>query len=246
MDPEDGLLRANAPGLQLTWMDAKIGDWVVTPRRGKPVEVNALWYYALGCMEKWAADLSIDAFQYGQLRSRVEESFTSRFWYAEGGYLYDVVDVDGVKDQNDASLRPNQLFAASLGHHLLTLEQTRGILQQVTAHLLTPMGLRTLSPADPAYHASFNGDLLHRDSAYHQGTVWPWLLGPYIDVHPSVYHDYNAVRPLLTALVNHLWDSCIGTISEVTEPEAPFTPTGCFAQAWSVAELLRIWLALKI
>jgi predicted glycogen debranching enzyme len=245
MDPEDGLLRANAPGLQLTWMDAKIGDWVVTPRRGKPVEINALWYCALACMEKWAADLSIDAFQYGQLRSRVERSFTSRFWYEKGGYLYDVVDVDGVKGQSDASLRPNQLFAASLNHHLLSGTQARSMLQQVTDHLLTPMGLRTLSPSDPAYHASFNGDPLHRDSAYHQGTVWPWLLGPYIDVHLRVFHDCAAVLPLLTPLIRHLWEACIGTVSEVAEPEAPFTPAGCFAQAWSVAELLRIWLMLE-
>src|SRR5262249_17284376 len=136
MDPEDGLLHASAPGLQLTWMDAKIGDWVVTPRRGKPVEINALWYCALACMEKWAADLSIDAFQYGQLRSRVEESFTSRFWYAAGGYLYDVVDVDGIRGQNDASLRPNQLLAASLSYHLLSKAQASSILQRVTDHLL--------------------------------------------------------------------------------------------------------------
>lgn len=245
MDPADGLLRASAPGLQLTWMDAKIGEWVVTPRRGKPVEVNALWYCALACMEKWAVDLSVDAFQYGQLRSRVEQSFTNRFWYSAGGYLYDVVDVDGIRDQNDASLRPNQLLAASLSHHLLTKAQACSILQQVTDHLLTPLGLRSLSPQDPAYHASFNGDPLHRDGAYHQGTVWPWLLGPYIDVHLRVNHDYAAVLPLLTPLVRHLWDACIGTISEVTEPEPPFEPAGCFAQAWSVAELLRIWLTLE-
>ncbi|HVU70755.1 MAG TPA: amylo-alpha-1,6-glucosidase [Ktedonobacteraceae bacterium] len=245
MDPEDGLLRASAPGLQLTWMDAKIGEWVVTPRRGKPVEVNALWYCALACMEKWAMDLSIDAFQYGQLRSRVEESFTRRFWYAEGGYLYDVVDVDGISGQNDASLRPNQLLAASLSYHLLSQAQARSILEQVTAHLLTPPGLRTLSPQDPQYHAKFNGDPLQRDSAYHQGTVWPWLLGPYIDVHMRLHHDCAAVLPLLTPLVRHLWDACLGTISEVAEPEYPFKPGGCFAQAWSVAEFLRIWLMLE-
>ncbi len=245
MDPADGLMRASSPGLQLTWMDAKIGDWVVTPRRGKPVEVNALWYCALACMEKWAADLSIDAFQYGQLRARVERSFTGRFWYAEGGYLYDVVDVDGNAGKNDASLRPNQLFAASLSHHLLTQAQARSILQQVTDHLLTPMGLRTLSPLDPDYRASFNGPPRQRDSAYHQGAVWPWLLGPYVDVHMRVFHDCTAVLPLLRPLIRHLWDGCIGTISEVAEPEAPFTPSGCFAQAWSVAEVLRIWLMLE-
>jgi len=195
-------------------------------------------------MEKWAADLSIDAFQYGQLRSRVEQSFVRRFWYKQGGYLYDVVDVDGVAGQNDASLRPNQLLAASLNHHLLTKAQARSILQQVSDHLLTPMGLRTLSPRDSAYYPSFNGSPFQRDSAYHQGTAWPWLLGPYIDVHMRVYHDCPAVLPLLKPLVSHLWEACLGTVSEVAEPEPPFTPAGCCAQAWSVAELLRVWLML--
>lgn len=244
VDPEDGLLRASAPGLQLTWMDAKIGDWVVTPRRGKVVEINALWHCALACMEKWAADLSIDAFQYGQLRSQVEHSFAKRFWYARGGYLYDVIDVEGIKGQNDAALRPNQLFAASLASHLLNETQVRSILQQVTNHLLTPMGLRSLSPEDPAYQPRFNGALYQRDSAYHQGTVWPWLIGAYIDVHLRVFHDCAAVSPLLSPLVHHLWEACLGTVSEIAEPEEPFTPVGCFAQAWSVAELLRVWLAI--
>ena len=245
MDKEDGLLRAGEPAIQLTWMDAKLGDWVVTPRRGKPVEVNALWYCALDCMEKWAVHLSVDAFQYGQLRSQVERSFASRFWYAAGGYLYDVIDVDGVRGQNDASLRPNQLLAASLSSHLLSEAQTRSMFQQVTEHLLTPMGLRTLSPQDSAYHTRFNGDLRQRDSAYHQGTVWPWLIGSYIDVHLRLFHDSSAALPLLSRLVQHLWEGCIGTVSEVAEPEAPFAPAGCCAQAWSVAELLRAWLALE-
>lgn len=244
MDPEDGLLRSGAPKVQLTWMDARINDWVVTPRRGKPVEVNALWYCALACMEKWAMHLSVDALQYGQLRSQVQQSFASRFWHKKGGYLYDVVDVDGVKGQNDASLRPNQLFAASLTTHLLTKPQTRRMLQQVTEHLLTPMGLRTLSPQDPLYHSHFQGDPYQRDSAYHQGTVWPWLIGPYIDVHLRIFNDRAAALSLLHPLVHHLWKGCLGTISEVAEPEQPFTPGGCFAQAWSVAELLRVWLAI--
>jgi predicted glycogen debranching enzyme len=244
VDPNDGLLHAGAPGLQLTWMDAKIGDWVITPRRGKPVEINALWYCALACMESWAIRLSIDALQYGQMRSQVYENFARRFWYEEGGYLYDVIDVDGVPGQNDASLRPNQLFAASLTHKLLTKVQARSMLQKVTDHLLTPMGLRTLSPDDPAYKNHFNGNQVQRDSAYHQGTVWPWLIGPYIDVHLHIYNDYAALLPLLQPLVRHLWDDCIGTICEVAEPEPPFAPAGCFAQAWSVAELLRGWLAV--
>lgn len=244
MDPEDSLLRAGEAGWALTWMDARIGDQVVTPRRGKPVEINALWYAALACMEKWAMHLSVDALQYGQLRSQVQLSFASRFWYEAGGYLYDVLDSEGIKGNNDASLRPNQLFAASLTHHLLSETQTRSMLQQVTRHLLTPMGLRTLSPDDPAYHPTFNGNSQHRDSSYHQGTVWPWLIGPYIDVHLRVFNDCAAVLPLLHRLVQHLKEGCLGTSSEVAEPQEPFVPGGCFAQAWSIAELLRVWLAI--
>ncbi len=244
VDPVDGLLHAGAAGVQLTWMDAKVGDWVVTPRRGKPVEVNALWYYALTAMESWAVRLSIDATRYSQLRTQVRQHFAARFWYEAGGYLYDVVDVDGMAGQNDASLRPNQLFAASLTRDLLSEEQTVSMLQQVTDHLLTPMGLRSLSPTDPAYRDHFNGPPLERDGAYHQGAVWTWLIGPYIDVRLRAYNDRAALRPLLQPLVQHLWDACLGTISEVAEPEPPFTPAGCFAQAWSVAELLRCWLLL--
>jgi predicted glycogen debranching enzyme len=241
VDPADGLLRGGTPGVQLTWMDAKVGDWVVTPRHGKPVEVNALWYYALTCMESWAGRFSLDASRFGQLRSKVREHFTRRFWYEAGGYLYDVVDVEGVAGQNDASLRPNQLFAASLTPSLLTREQMQSMLQKVTEALLTPMGLRSLSPDDPSYCKHFNGNQQQRDGAYHRGTVWPWLIGPYVDVHLAIYKDRAAVRSLLQALVQHLWDACLGTVSEVAEPEAPFTPAGCFAQAWSVAEVLRCW-----
>jgi predicted glycogen debranching enzyme len=244
VDPADGLLHAGAPGVQLTWMDAKVDNWVVTPRRGKPVEVNALWYCALRCMESWAIHLSYDALEYAQLITQVRENFARRFWYEEGGYLYDVVDVDGIAGQNDASLRPNQLLAASLTTHLLSEEQTRSMLQKVTDALLTPMGLRTLSSSDPAYHKRFNGKREERDGAYHQGTVWPWLIGPYIDVHLCLYNDCLKLLPLLQPLVKHLWDDCVGSICEVAEPEAPFAPGGCFAQAWSVAELLRAWLAV--
>jgi glycogen debranching enzyme len=242
VDAQDGLLSAGAPGVQLTWMDAKVGDWVVTPRRGKPVEVNALWYYTLTVMEAWAVHLSIDATQYSQLRTQVRQHFASRFWYREGGYLYDVVDVDGISGRNDASLRPNQLFAASLTHDLLSEEQVISLFQKVTNDLLTPFGLRTLSPSDPNYHDHFHGNLRERDSAYHQGTVWPWLIGPYIDVHLRVHNDRAALKPLLLPLVEQLWEACLGTIGEVAEPEAPFAPGGCFAQAWSVAEVLRCWL----
>ncbi len=241
VDPADGLLRGGTAGVQLTWMDAKVGDWVVTPRHGKPVEVNALWYYALSCMETWAAHYALDASRFSQLRSKVRENFTRRFWNEEGGYLYDVVDVEGVAGQNDASLRPNQLFAASLTPTLLTENQMRSILQKVTEPLLTPLGLRSLSPDDPSYCTHYNGNQQQRDGAYHRGTVWQWLIGPYVDVHLSIYKDRAAARTLLQPLVQHLWDTCLGTISEIAEPEPPFTPVGCYAQAWSVAEVLRCW-----
>ncbi|HJT56282.1 MAG TPA: amylo-alpha-1,6-glucosidase, partial [Ktedonobacteraceae bacterium] len=242
VDPSDGLLHAGEPGVQLTWMDAKVNDWVVTPRHGKPVEINALWYCALASMESWAVRLSKDALEYGQLRSRVGENFAARFWYEDGGYLYDVVDVEGTAGKNEAVLRPNQLFAASLTRNLLSEEQTRAMFAKVTQHLLTPMGLRTLSPDDPAYRSHFNGNREERDGAYHQGAVWPWLIGPYIDVYLRLHNDTASLRPLLQPLINHLWDFCLGTICEVAEPEPPFVPAGCYAQAWSVAELLRAWL----
>jgi len=241
VDATDGLLHEGAPEVQLTWMDAKVGDWVVTPRRGKPVEINALWYNALKLMEAWSVHLSVDAGQYSQLRSQVGEHFAARFWYEEGGYLYDVVDVDGVADTYDTALRPNQLFAASLAHDLLSEEQIMKMFQQITTHLLTPLGLRSLSPEDPNYHNRFNGPLKERDTAYHQGAVWPWLIGPYVDVYLRIHNDKSALQPLLQPFIQNLWEACLGTISEVTEPEPPYTPGGCFAQAWSVAELLRCW-----
>jgi predicted glycogen debranching enzyme len=241
VDPADGLLRGGTSGVQLTWMDAKVGEWVVTPRHGKPVEVNALWYYALTCMESWAERYSLDASKISQLRSEVREHFSKRFWYEEGGYLYDVVDVEGVAGQNDASLRPNQVIAASLTPSLLTEGQMRSMLEKVKATLLTPLGLRSLSPADPSYCTHYNGNQQQRDGAYHRGTVWQWLIGPYVDVHLSLYKDRAAIRAVLQPLVQHLWDACLGTISEIAEPEPPFTPVGCYAQAWSVAEVLRSW-----
>jgi predicted glycogen debranching enzyme len=241
IDPSDGLLHGGTTGVQLTWMDAKVGDWVVTPRHGKPVDVNALWYYALTCMESWAAHYTLDTSRFSQLRAKARENFTRRFWYEEGGYLYDVVDVEGVAGQNDPSLRPNQVIAASLTPSLLTEAQTRSMLDKVTESLLTPLGLRSLSPDDPSYCAHYNGNQQQRDSAYHRGTVWQWLIGPYVDVHLSLYKDREAILAILQPLVGHLWDACLGTISEIAEPEPPFTPVGCYAQAWSVAEVLRSW-----
>jgi predicted glycogen debranching enzyme len=241
VDPADGLLHGGTSGVQLTWMDAKVGDLVVTPRHGKPVEVNALWYYALTCMESWAEHYNLDANRFSQLRAKVRDNFTRRFWYEEGGYLYDVVDVEGVTGQNDASLRPNQVIAASLTPSLLNEGQMRSMLEKVTESLLTPLGLRSLSPDDPAYCPHYNGNQQQRDGAYHRGTVWQWLISPYVDVHLSMYKDHAAIHAILQPLVQHLWDACLGTISEIAEPEPPFTPVGCYAQAWSVAEVLRCW-----
>jgi predicted glycogen debranching enzyme len=241
VDPADGLLRGGTAGVQLTWMDAKVGDWVVTPRHGKPVEVNALWYYALSCMESWAERYSLDASKFSSLRQQVHEHFGKRFWFEEGGYCYDVVDVEGVAGQNDAQLSPNQVIAAALAPSLLTDEQIRSMMQKVTETLLTPLGLRSLSPGDSSYCPHYNGNSQQRDGAYHRGTIWQWLIGPYVDVHLSLYQDRAAMRAVLQPLVEHLWDACLGTISEIAEPEPPFTPVGCFAQAWSVAEVLRSW-----
>ena len=193
-------------------------------------------------MESWATHYSLDASKFSQLCAQVRDNFTKRFWYEEGGYLYDVVDVEGVAGQNDPTLRPNQLYAASLTPSLLTEEQMRSILQKATDNLLTPMGLRSLSPDDPTYCPHYNGNQQQRDGAYHRGTVWPLLIGPYVDVHFSLYQDRAAIRAVLQPLVQHLWDACLGTISEIAEPEPPFTPVGCYAQAWSVAEVLRCWL----
>ena len=162
-----------------------------------------------------------------------------------GGYLYDVIDNNGVPGQNDASLRPNQLLAASLTRDLLSESQTASVLEKVTQHLLTPAGLRSLDPADPAYHNHFSGDQKQRYAAYHQGTVWPWLIGPYVDVHLQVHNDPAALLPILEPFVKQLWASCLGTLSEVAEPEAPFEVDGCFAQAWSVAEILRSWFVMR-
>jgi len=241
VDPADGLLRAGVAGEQLTWMDARVGNRVITPRWGKPVEINALWYCALAYMESWAVRMSIDATAYSQLRAQVRQNFAARFWYEAGGYLYDVIDVAGKTGKLDAALRPNQLFAASLTRDLLSDEQVQRMFDTITNHLLTPLGLRSLSPDDPHYQRRFQGKPAERDEAYHQGTAWLWLIGPYIDVHYRLYRDRAATQAFLQPFVEHLWEMCLGTLSEVAEPEPPYTPAGCFAQAWSVAEALRCW-----
>lgn len=240
VDAADGLLMAGAPGVQLTWMDAKVDDWVVTPRRGKPVEINALWHRALALMGDWARRLGRDPARYDELRRAVERSFAPRYWYEAGGYLYDVVDVEGQPGAVDWSLRPNQLFVLALAPQLITHDRAVSILRRVASELLTPLGLRTLSPEDARYAGTFGGDRRTRDAAYHQGTIWPWLLGAYADACANIYGTLDTVKPLLASFDAHLREAGIGTVSEVASGSPPYAPGGCIAQAWSVAELLRI------
>jgi predicted glycogen debranching enzyme len=249
VDPQDGLLRQGAEGYQLTWMDAKVDDWVVTPRRGKAVEINALWYNALRLLEGWVRQEGTTRWEEtaGRLAEHAERcrtSFNRRFWYAEGSYLYDVIDgaVNG-EPGDDPACRPNQIFAFSLDYPVLERERWEPVLRVVTERLLTPMGLRSLAPGHPDYKPTYDGDLRARDAAYHQGTVWGWLIGPYVDawlrVHPG---DTSRARQLLDGFIPHLGEACLGTISEVFDAEEPYTPRGCVAQAWSVAEVLRCWV----
>jgi len=236
VDPADGLLAQGAEGYQLTWMDAKVDGWVVTPRRGKAVEINALWYNALRILEQLLIEEGDDANarRMDEHATRARTSFNERFWYDEGQYLYDVVDV------NDPALRPNQIFSVSLDFPVLDESRWRRIVEVVHDELLTPVGLRSLSRNHPDYKPAYDGDLRARDAAYHQGTVWGWLIGPFIDawlkVHPG---DVDTARKFLDGFRAELAASCIGTISEVFDAESPFTPRGCAAQAWSVAEVLR-------
>jgi predicted glycogen debranching enzyme len=242
MDHGDGLLRQGARGYQLTWMDAKVGDWVVTPRRGKAVEINALWYNALRLLGGWCAEEGDQAMsrRLELWADRAGSSFNERFWYAEGGYLYDVVDGES---GDDSSLRPNQLIALSLAHPVLKPARWARVLGVVREQLVTRVGLRTLAPGSQDYRESYHGDLRARDAAYHQGTVWPWLLGPLVDAWLGCYPDQKkAARGFLEGLKEELNNQCIGTIGEIYDAEEPYQARGCVAQAWSVAELLRCWL----
>jgi predicted glycogen debranching enzyme len=260
-DLADGLLRQGAKGYQLTWMDAKVGDWVVTPRRGKAVEINALWYNALRLLEGWVRAEPADAVHkfhpggaadvpdgeraadmLGEYADRVQQSFNRRFWNEADGYLYDVVDGE---EGNDPACRPNQIFAVSLPHAVVDSRRWPAVVEVVRDKLLTPVGLRSLSPDHPDFKPRYYGDIRARDAAYHQGTVWAWLIGPFIDawlkVHPD---DRRGATRFLDGFKQHLAEACIGSISEVFDAEAPFTPRGCVAQAWSVAEVLRSWANL--
>ena len=239
VDPEDGLLRQGADGYQLTWMDAKVGDWVVTPRRGKAVEINALWYNALRLLATWTSKEGGDAElpPLSATADQVYRSFNRRFWSDNLGYLYDVIDGE---EGDDAKLRPNQIFAISLPHPVLDPARWQAVLDVVERHLLTPVGLRSLAPDDPDYEPRYWGDLRARDAAYHQGTVWAWLIGPFVDawlkLHPG---EYTAARRFLDGFDAHLSTAGVGSISEIFDADQPWAPRGCIAQAWSVAEVLR-------
>ena len=237
MDKDDALINAGEAGVQLTWMDAKVGDWVVTDRIGKPVEINALWYNALRTMAEFARQLSEPSGKFDALADRVRVGF-GRFWNHEMGFCYDILDGP---DGNDLSLRPNQLLAISLQYSPLTPAQQRSAVDACARHLLTAHGLRSLSADDNAYIGHYGGDQLERDGAYHQGTVWGWLIGPFVSAHLRVYNDPALARSFLSPLLHHLSDHGVGSLSEIFDGDPPFTPRGCIAQAWSVAEVLRAW-----
>jgi predicted glycogen debranching enzyme len=237
----DGLLQCGVDGSQLTWMDAKIGDFVVTPRTGKPVEIQALWYNALRIMEDLSGrfgDSELETF-FRELADRARLHFNEQFWNPDLGCLYDVVD----KDMHDGSIRPNQIFAASLHHSMLPPDRAMQVVDLVAKELLTPLGLRSLARRDPRYRARYEGGVRERDTAYHQGTVWPWLMGAFVTAHVRVNEgSVNARRQAeqwLQGFREHLKCAGLGHISEIADAEDSHSPRGCIAQAWSVAELLR-------
>ncbi|MGE0481414.1 MAG: amylo-alpha-1,6-glucosidase [Phycisphaerae bacterium] len=236
---DDGLIHAGVEGVQLTWMDAKVHGRVITPRVGKPVEINALWHAGLRCLESFARELGEPAAgaDFALLADRARASF-ERFWNAERDCLYDVLDGPG---GTDARVQANQIFAVSLDHSPLTRAQQKAVVDTVERELLTWFGLRTLATHEPLYHGRYQGDIVARDEAYHQGTAWGWLLGPFVIAHHRVYRDPAAARRYLEPLFGQLWTHAIGTLAEIFDGDPPHQPRGCYAQAWTVAETLRAW-----
>jgi predicted glycogen debranching enzyme len=243
LDEADGLLYGGSPEIQLTWMDAKLDDWVVTPRIGKPVEISALWYNGLRSLASFARRLGhdADAAGYDALADQTQAGF-QRFWSEELGYCYDVLDGP---DGHDPALRPNQLFAVSLAHSPLNDAQARAVVDVCARHLLISHGLRSLAPQHPDYIGRYGGDRHSRDAAYHQGTAWGWLLGPFVSAHYRVHRDRDAARSFLLPMLQHLHSHGVGSLSEVFDADPPFTPRACPAQAWSVGEVLRVWAEVQ-
>lgn len=241
VDRKDGLLYGGGPGAQLTWMDAKIGDWVVTPRTGKPVEINALWINALDTMTQFAKTFASTTGDYEQISAKAKSSF-ARFWNAQRNCCFDVLDAPRVG--SDASIRPNQIFAVSLNVSPLPFEQQKAVVDTCASQLLTPFGLRSLAASEPAYTGEYLGGPRERDAAYHQGTVWGWLLGPFALAHYRVYKDRAAALAFLEPLAKSIDSYGLGTLAEIFDGDAPHRPCGCIAQAWSVSEILRAWKEL--
>ena len=241
LDETDHLLRAGTSGVQLTWMDAKVGDWVVTPRIGKPVEVNALWLNALRLMSKLAARNPDEDNPYAPLCAATAAGMR-RFWNCERGYCYDVLDGPG---GHETALRPNQLIALALPDCPWSAEQQRSILQACTRELYTPMGVRSLGPAEPEYRGRYQGPPAQRDGAYHQGTAWPWLVGPLVQAHLRLGTPREQVRAWLEPLIDSMADHGVGSVAEIADAQPPHRPRGCIAQAWSVASLLASWKAVS-
>lgn len=238
---EDGLIHAGSGLDQVTWMDVRVGDWVATPRHGKPVEINALWYHALCLMEEWATRFGEDGSHYAALAAHAKESFTKEFWNEKNGCLYDVVD--GL--EGDATLRPNQIYAVSLPHRMLDADKEKKIVDKVYEKLYAKTGLRSLSPDDKEYHPTYEGCLDKRDHAYHQGTSWGFLLGGFLTAYVHVYGTskevITRVDAMLDATREQFYHGCIGSIAEIFDGDEPHTSRGCYAQAWSVGEILRAY-----
>ncbi len=246
VDSADGLLYAGGPGIQLTWMDAKIGDWVVTPRTGKPVEINALWINALETMAQFALQLNKPAANFERLSAQAKHSF-QEFWNAERNCCFDVIDVPGAAKTSgkDSALRPNQILAVSLPVSPLPEDQQKSVVDVCAQQLLTCYGLRSLAPGEPNYRGHYDGDQPTRDAAYHQGTVWGWLLGPFALAHYRVYGDRAAALRYLDPLGSNISAYGLGTLAEIFNGDPPHAPRGCIAQAWTVGELLRAWTEIS-
>jgi predicted glycogen debranching enzyme len=240
-DPADGLLFAGEADTNLTWMDARVGGHPITPRVGKPVEINALWINALESLAAIARQVGQPSLEFQSLAKRARDNF-ERFWNPERRCCFDVLDGPA---GNDATLRPNQIFAVSLPVSALTIVQQRAVVELCAQNLVTPFGLRSLAPTEPNYSRHFLGNEDERAAAYHEGTVWAWLLGPFALAHFRVYRDAGAALKLFEAIPEHMKAAGLGTISEVFDAEAPFAPRGCPAQAWSVGEILRAWITIR-